>query len=43
MDIISILKLLFDYIKKVNKPLVWTLHDCWSFTGHCSHFDYIRL
>ena len=19
----------------------WTLHDCWAFTGHCTHFDYI--
>jgi len=23
-----------------EKPLVWTLHDMWSFTGHCGHsFD----
>ncbi|NCB06441.1 MAG: glycosyltransferase, partial [Clostridia bacterium] len=21
---------------------VWTLHDCWSFTGHCAYFDYAR-
>jgi glycosyltransferase involved in cell wall biosynthesis len=20
--------------------VVWTLHDCWPFTGHCSHFEY---
>lgn len=20
-----------------QKPLVWTLHDMWAFTGHCSH------
>jgi glycosyltransferase involved in cell wall biosynthesis len=32
---------LFKYLKEANKPVVWTLHDCWSFTGHCSHFDYI--
>lgn len=19
----------------------WTLHDCWAFTGHCSHFDFV--
>lgn len=31
---------LFGYIKANNIPVVWTLHDCWSFTGHCSHFDY---
>lgn len=35
------IKLLFDYLKKINIPVVWTLHDCWSFTGHCSFFDYI--
>lgn len=35
------IEILFDYLKEANKPVVWTLHDCWSFTGHCSHFDYI--
>jgi len=35
------IKLLFNYLKEIQKPVVWTLHDCWSFTGHCSHFDYI--
>jgi putative colanic acid biosynthesis glycosyltransferase len=35
------IKILFDYLKKVNKPVVWTLHDCWAITGHCSHFDYV--
>ncbi|MGE6312920.1 glycosyltransferase [Bacillus cereus] len=34
-------ELLFDYLKRANKPVVWTLHDCWGFTGHCAHFDYI--
>lgn len=33
---------LFEYIKKSNIPVVWTLHDCWSFTGHCAHFDYVK-
>ena len=32
---------LFRYLKTSGKPVVWTLHDCWSFTGHCAHFDYI--
>lgn len=32
-------KILFEYIKKKNIPVVWTLHDCWSFTGHCAHFE----
>ena len=31
-------ELLFDCLKKLKKPVIWTLHDCWSFTGHCAHF-----
>jgi len=34
-------KLLFQYLSTMQIPIVWTLHDCWSFTGHCAHFDYI--
>ena len=33
--------LLFTYLSRANIPVVWTLHDCWSMTGHCSHFDAI--
>lgn len=32
------IKILFDYLKEANKPVVWTLHDCWAMTGHCAHF-----
>lgn len=32
------LRMLFSYIKKRNIPTVWTLHDCWAFTGQCPHF-----
>ncbi len=35
------LKILFNYLAESNKPVLWTLHDCWAFTGHCAHFDYI--
>lgn len=35
------LPLLFAFIKKNNIGVVWTLHDCWSFTGHCPHFDIV--
>ncbi len=31
--------ILFRFLKRFNKPIVWTLHDCWPFTGHCSHFE----
>ena len=30
--------MLFKYIKKNNIKVVWTLHDCWSFTGQCPYF-----
>lgn len=36
------LKLLFKFIKKNNIRVIWTLHDCWSFTGHCPYFDMIN-
>lgn len=32
-------RILFDYIKKYNVRTVWTLHDCWPFTGQCPHFE----
>ncbi len=32
---------LFDFLAEYSKPVVWTLHDCWTFTGHCAHFDFI--
>lgn len=36
------LPLLFEYIKKNNIKTVWTLHDCWSYTGYCTHYDMIN-
>lgn len=32
------LPMLFNYIKKNNIKTVWTLHDCWAFTGQCPYF-----
>ncbi|MBR3606512.1 MAG: glycosyltransferase [Lachnospiraceae bacterium] len=32
--------LLFDYIKRKQIPVVWTLHDCWPITGQCAFFEY---
>ena len=34
--------ILFDFLSNNNTPVVWTLHDCWAFTGHCAHFDFIN-
>lgn len=30
--------LLFNYLSKSDIPVVWSLHDCWAFTGHCAYF-----
>ncbi|MEG0310857.1 MAG: glycosyltransferase, partial [Eubacterium sp.] len=35
------IEILFHYLAQADKPVIWTLHDCWSFTGHCVYFDYI--
>ncbi len=32
------LPLLFRFIKRNRIPVIWTLHDCWSFTGRCPYF-----
>ncbi len=32
-------RMLFEYLQTISTPIVWTLHDCWSFTGHCAYFD----
>lgn len=31
-------EILFRFLKESKTPIIWTLHDCWPFTGHCSHF-----
>lgn len=36
------LPMLFSYIKKHNVPTVWTLHDCWAFTGQCPYFTIVK-
>jgi len=36
------IEILFNYLAESNKRVIWTLHDCWAFTGHCPHFSYIK-
>ena len=31
-------KVLFDYLSKAGKPVIWTVHDCWLYTGHCYYY-----
>ena len=33
--------ILFNYLSTLDTPVVWVLHDCWPFTGHCAYFDYV--
>lgn len=36
-------KLFFHYLKnKYKGRIVWTLHDCWTLTGHCAFFSQIN-
>ena len=36
------IELLFEFIKENKIPTIWTLHDCWSFTGHCSYYSNVN-
>ncbi len=29
---------LLSFLRKSNIRIVWTIHDCWAFTGKCTHF-----
>lgn len=30
----------FEYLKKNDIKVIWTMHDCWAFTGHCTHYTF---
>lgn len=32
-------KILFEWLRNKKKPVVWTQHDCWAFTGGCMHYS----
>lgn len=34
------IEMLFEWLAKRRCKVVWTLHDCWAFTGHCIYFTY---
>lgn len=36
------LESLFAYFKEKKTKLVWTFHDCWTFTGYCTYFDMVK-
>jgi len=33
---------LFGFLRSADLPVVWTLHDCWPFSGHCTYFDAVN-
>lgn len=33
-------RVLFDFLSRSGIPVVWTVHDCWLYTGHCYHYSY---
>lgn len=33
-------RVLFDYLSRSGIPVVWTVHDCWLYTGHCYYYSY---
>lgn len=36
------MEILFRYLSSIDTPIVWIFHDCWSMTGHCAFFSYIK-
>lgn len=32
---------LFEGLERSRARVIWTLHDCWAFTGHCAYFDFV--
>lgn len=34
-------EMLFEWLAAHRCKVVWTLHDCWAFTGHCIYFTYV--
>lgn len=35
------IEVLFKFLKQSKIPVLWTLFDCWAFTGHCTYYDNI--
>lgn len=36
------LEVLFKYLRTCGKKIIWTLHDCWAFTGHSAYCDAVQ-
>lgn len=36
------IEMLLNYLSTKNIKVVYTLHDCWSFSGHCAYFSAVQ-
>ncbi|VWM00361.1 glycosyltransferase [Collinsella aerofaciens] len=36
------IEMLFEWLAAHRCKVVWTLHDCWAFTGHCIYFTHVK-
>lgn len=36
------IEVLFNYLRICGKKIIWTLHDCWAFTGHSAYCDAVN-
>lgn len=36
------IEMLFRWLVAHRCKVIWTLHDCWAFTGHCIYFTYVK-
>ena len=35
-------KLFFEFLKGIDVPVIWTVHDSWIYTGHCYYYSSIQ-
>ena len=35
-------KVLFEYLYSCDIPVIWTIHDCWLYTGHCYYYSFVK-
>lgn len=36
------IEVLFSYLRTCGKKIIWTLHDCWAFTGHAAYCESVN-
>lgn len=36
------IEILFKFLAIYNKPVIWTFHDCWAFTGKCAYYSDVQ-